>query len=132
MLVQPDAVGGQGQLGSTVLVGAELCGCRDDVDQTSTQQRLAAGEAQLAYAEQRHSDSDEPYDLVIGQDVGPRQPLEPVGWHAVAAPQVAAVGQRHPQVPGDAAVRIAQQCLRSDGDRQLNSLMGNPWAEHAG
>ena len=66
---------------------------RDDVLQAAAQQRLAAGEAQLLHAEVVHRDRHEPDELVVGELLVARHPVEAFGGHAVGAAQVAAVGQ---------------------------------------
>ena len=82
----------------------------DDVGQAATQQRLAAGEPDLAHAEPLDRDRDQPDDLVVGEHVVVGQPVQALGRHAVGAPQVAAVGERHPQVGGDPPEAVGKRC----------------------
>ena len=49
--------------------GRAPCVRRDDVDQPAAQQRLAAGEPDLADAEPLDADRDQPDDLVVGEHV---------------------------------------------------------------
>ena len=58
---EAERVGGQRGL------DAERVGAADDVDQAAAQQRLAAGEPDLADAEALDADRDQPDDLVVGQ-----------------------------------------------------------------
>ena len=60
-------------------------------------------------AEVLHGHADEPDHLVIGELLLQREPVEPLGGHAVGAPEVAAVGQADPQVGGDPAVRVRER-----------------------
>ena len=59
-------------------------------------------------AELLDADADQPDDLLVGEHLDLRQPVQALGRHAVGAAQVAAVGQRDPQVGGDAAVPVDQ------------------------
>ena len=102
--LRPERVGGERGL------DAERVGAGDDVDQTAAQQRLAAGEAHLADPEPLDPDRDQPHDLVVGERLVGRQPVEALGRHAVVAPQVAPVGQGHAQVRGHAAEAVCQRC----------------------
>ena len=47
-------------------------------------------------------------DLLVGEHLDLGQPVQALGRHAVGAAQVAAVGQRDPQVGGDPAVPVDQ------------------------
>ena len=69
----------------------------DERRQVAAQERLAAGQAQPVHAE-RDEDVDERADLLEVQDVLARQPGVVLLRHAVRAAQVAAVGDRQPQV----------------------------------
>ena len=88
---------------------------RDQAGELRAEQRLAAGQAQLAHAQARE-DAREPLDLLERQDLlaGQERVLLAVdlGRHAVRAPEVAAVGdgdaqvvQRPPQPIGRAGLR---------------------------
>ena len=110
------ACGGAGQ--AEPLVVSEISGAgraravrRDDVDQAAAQQRLAAGEAHLGDAEPLDRDADQPDDLVVGEQLVVGQPVQALGRHAVRAAQVAAVGQRDPQVGRDPAEAVARAAL---------------------
>ena len=89
-------------------VGSSALVRRHDVGQPATQQRLAAGEPDLADAELLHADAHQPDDLVVGERLLGRQPVEALGGHAVVAAQVAPVGQRDAQVGGHASVAVGQ------------------------
>ena len=101
---QADGVGGEADLGA----GVQRRRAGDDADQAGPQQRLAAGEADLPDAELLHADADQPDDLLVGEHLDLGQPVQALGRHAVGAAQVAAVGQRHPQVGGHPAVPVDQ------------------------
>jgi len=105
--LEPERVGGDRQLDMV----AERAGAPHDVDEATPDQRLTAGEPDLLDAETAYADLDQPHDLVVGEDLGVRQPVETLGRHAVGAAQVAAVRQRHPQVGRDAAVRVGKGSL---------------------
>ena len=89
---QQDAVGGHRHLADA--------GRRDDAPdqrrQAGPHQRLAARDADLAdpeAGEQVH----QPHQLVVGEELLAGQPLHPLRRHAVAAAEVAAVGDRESQ-----------------------------------
>ncbi len=115
--LESQRVGGQADLERRV----DGLGTPDDVDQAAPHERLPAGEADLAHPEPADADVDQPDDLVVGQHVVVREPLEALGRHAVGAPQVAAVGQRDPEVGRDPPVAVFQrdgvhpESLRADG-----------------
>ena len=69
----------------------------DEVRQVAPQERLAAGQPDLVHAERRE-DIDERLDLLEVQDVFAREPHIVRLGHAVAAAQVAAVGDRETEV----------------------------------
>ena len=69
---------------------------RDQVRQIVAEQRLAAGEPQLGDAE-TDEDPRETVDLLEGENRRARQPHVFRLRHAVAAPHVAAIGDRDPQ-----------------------------------
>jgi DNA-binding PadR family transcriptional regulator len=71
-----------------------------------TWQGFAAGEPDLGDAEPLHGDRDQPGHLVVGEQRGTGQPVQALGGHAVGAPQVAPVSDRHPQVRGDPPERV--------------------------
>ncbi len=70
---------------------------RDERREVAAQQRLAAGEPDLVHAE-ADEHVHELFDLLELQDVLARQPHVVLLGHAVAAAQVAPVGDRQPQV----------------------------------
>ncbi|GHD75839.1 hypothetical protein GCM10010317_091190 [Streptomyces mirabilis] len=78
----------------------------DDADEARAQQRLAAGEADLLDAEAGDRSADEADDLVVREQVGLVQPAQALLGHAVRTSQVAPVGERDPQVGGDATERV--------------------------
>src|SRR5207247_6558096 len=57
---------------------------------------------------EREEQPGEPGDLLERQDLALRQPRKPFRRHAVGAAEVAAVGDRDPQVVADAAERVDQ------------------------
>jgi hypothetical protein len=86
---EAEAVGGERDVRTRSLVRRG----RDDALEPTAQQRLAAGEAQLVHAEVADRDRDEPDELVVGELLVARHPVEAFGGHAVGAAEVAAVGQ---------------------------------------
>ena len=70
---------------------------RDERRKIAAEQRLAAGEPDLVDAEPDEH-VDQPLDFLELQDVLARQPHVILLGHAVAAAQVAAVGDREAQV----------------------------------
>ncbi|GAA3239725.1 hypothetical protein GCM10020256_61080 [Streptomyces thermocoprophilus] len=100
--LEADAVGGEGHLRA----GGESRDALDDADEAGPQEGFAAGEADLGDAECADGDVDQADDLVVRQQVGLGQPLQALFGHAVGAAQVAAVGQRDPQVGGHSAVGV--------------------------
>ncbi len=108
---EADAVGRQGD----VRARGE-CGRRGDhVFEPAAEQGLAAGEPQLAHAQVADGDGDQPDELGVGELLGPRHPGQALGGHAVGAAQVAAVGQRDPQVRGDPAEAVDQPRIGGSG-----------------
>jgi hypothetical protein len=79
---------------------------RDDALEPAAQQRLAAGEAQLLHAEVADRDRDEPDELVVGELLVARHPVEALGGHAVGAAEVAAVGQGDAEIGRDPPERV--------------------------
>ncbi len=106
--VQPNSVGGQGDLGA----GPQRGGRGHDLLEMLGDQRFAAGEADAGDAESGDRDAQQPGQLVEGQQLLAGHPVQPLGGHAVRAPQIAAIGQRHPQIGGDAAVGVEQRPVR--------------------
>jgi hypothetical protein len=92
------AVGRQGD----VLDAADGGQLRDQALQITAQQRLAAGQPQLAHAQARENPG-EPCQFLEGEQVLAGQedevPAEHLAGHAVGAAELAAVGDRDPQVP---------------------------------
>jgi hypothetical protein len=91
-------VGGEGEV-LHPLDGGDLA---HQGGQVAAQQRLATGEAHLAHA-RLHEHPHQPGDLLKTEQLGPGKeaevaPVHPLR-HAVGAPEVAAVGHRHPEVP---------------------------------
>ena len=114
--VEADPVGGQRDLRAR----RERRCRRDDRDEVTAQQRLAAGEPDLADAERLDADPYEPHDFFAGEHLGRRQPVESLGRHAVRAPQVATVGERDPQIRCYSPVGISEHLpsLRSECDEK--------------
>ena len=101
-LGQAERICRQSQVERLPLVGAQVGALVDDPLEASAQQRLTPSEAHLADPQHVHADANEAHDLVICQSVLGGQPIQAFGGHAVGAAQVAAVGERHAQVAGDA------------------------------
>ena len=103
---EADAVGGQ----RDVRARSER-GRRDDLD---SRPRRSSGSPPVKRTSRtprsRTRDGDQPDELVVGQLLGSGHPGQALGGHAVGAAQVAAVGQRDPQVRGDPAEAVRQGC----------------------
>ena len=122
---QQHAVGGE----SHVFDAGDVGQIADEIGQIGTQQRLAAGQAQLAYAE-LHEQPRQAHDLIE------RQPLvrseEAVALmvglarHAVRAAEVAAVHHRDAQVAHRARQRIARRGQRIQGNDDFAAGHGAP------
>jgi hypothetical protein len=95
------AVGGQREVVDTLDRREAL----DQRREFAPHQRLAAGQADGVDAE-TGEEADESLDLLEGEDFVTRDPVHPLGRHAVAAAEVAAVGDRHPQIADQPAVRV--------------------------
>ena len=94
LIGQQHAVGGEREI---VAVRACAAIIRTSAGDVAAQQRLAAGQPDLVDAE-RQEDVDERAGFLEVQHVLARQPDVVVLRHAVFAAQVAAVGDRQPQV----------------------------------
>ena len=100
---RPDLAGQEGAVGgeSQILHALDPGDAFDELGQIVAQQRLAAGDADLLHA-RTDEDADQALDLLEVQDLGPGQEVVPLaedlGGHAVDAAEVAAVGDRDPQV----------------------------------
>ena len=79
---------------------------RDKRHDAAPDQRLAAGQAQLAHAA-RHEGRAQPVELLEREDLGLGQKRH-VFRHAIDAAEVAAVGHRDAQIGDGAAERIDQ------------------------
>jgi hypothetical protein len=73
--------------------------------QIATQRRLTTGKADLAHAAIVEQPG-QPGRLLKAQDLIPWQPFQSFGGHAVAASEIAPIGDRYPQVVVISAVRI--------------------------
>jgi len=116
---QHRAVGGQRDVQRRAFGRAQLGQHGDQRLQPLAQQRLAAGQADLLHTV-RHEDARQPGDLLEAQQAGLWQehvvPVEHLLGHAVAAAEVAAVGDRDAQVAQRPAQAVGQQA--GGGDRQ--------------
>src|SRR5207253_11485171 len=72
-------------------------------------QRLAAGDADRSHPVARDEDAGQPGDLLEAKQVLAGQPLQALRRHAVDAAEVAAIGDRDPEVVGHAAERVLQR-----------------------
>ena len=115
---QEQAIGGQGDFDGLVFAAAQPGQRRDQVFDAVSEQRLAAGQTNLVYAE-LHKNAGESHDLFEAQQLGARQKnkilAENFARHAVAAAQIAAVGNGYAQV--------AQGSLQGIGDERLWSVV---------
>ena len=87
---------------------------RHQVGHVAAEQRLAAGEPHLVHA-QIEEHVHEPLDLLEVQDVLARQPHVVLLRHAVAAPEVAPVGDRQPEVAERALELVEEHCAHCSG-----------------
>ena len=101
VLGEQDAVGRHGQVADPRLRGQHA----DEARQVAAQQRLAAGQAHLVHAEVEEHVGQRG-DLAEVQDVLAREPDVLLLRHAVAAAEVAAIGDRDAQVAQHAAARV--------------------------
>ena len=85
--------------------GASSCDQPGDV---RPHERLAAGEADRLEPEALDADPGDPGDLLVGEQLVAGQPLHALFRHAVRAAEVAAVGDRDPQILDAARERIDQ------------------------
>jgi hypothetical protein len=115
---QPKGVGRQRRL------DAELVATSDDVHQATAYEWLPAGEPDLADPELLDADPDKSDDLVVGEHGVVGQPVEALRRHAVAAAQVAPVGQRDPQVRRHPTEAILEALCRHH-----HSLVASPEAD---
>ena len=100
----------------------------DEHGQVCAYRRFTAGQSDAADAVALHEDPGESFDLLERHDLRTWQPLHALLRHAVGAAEVAAIGDRDPQVLDDAAERIDQLLVRvvtSPG--HVGSLLTNPW-----
>ena len=106
------AIGGHGEV-SDSRTGSQSM---DEVRQIATQERLAAGQPDLVHAEPRE-DIDERFDFLEVQDVLAREPHVVRFGHAVAAAQVAAVGDRKTKVSKRTLMSVADHWIHYDAVR---------------
>ena len=83
---------------------------RDQIRKAAPEERLATGQTNLGDAE-ADEDIDEGFDLLEVQDVFPRQPHVVLFRHAVAAAQVAPVGDGEPEIAQRAVVPVVDHAL---------------------
>ncbi len=72
-------------------------------------QRLTAGDPDGLEPIALDAHPCDPGDLLVGQQLLPRQPLHPLFGHAVGAAEVAAIGDRDPEILDAARERIDQR-----------------------
>jgi hypothetical protein len=92
---------------------AEGPNAADDLRELGSHGRLAAGEFHLTDPE-TDEDSHRPLDLLDGQGLLAGQPREALRGHAVGAPEVTPVDDRHPEVGGRPAQPVHQQIRHDD------------------
>ena len=86
----------------------------DEQRQSGPHGRLAAGQADRREPEAIDQQASDSFDLLERQQLGTREPVHPLGRHAVRATQVAPVGHRDAQVSVHPAVAV-DEGLRSRG-----------------
>ena len=124
-LGQAKRVRREGQVEGVSLVGAQVGARFDDPLEASAQEGFPAGEANLANSEPLDANAHEPHDLVVRQGFLGGQPVQAFGGHAVGAAQVAAVGERHAQVSGDAPEGVDEPQRRVTRHRICRLRGGN-------
>ena len=102
----------------------------DDPLETSAQEGFPAGEADLADPEPLDANAHEAHNLVVRQGFLGGQPVQAFGGHAVGAAQVAAVGERHAQVAGDAPEGVDEPQRRVTRHRICRLRGGNELDRH--
>ncbi len=80
---------------------------RDKPGEAPAHERLAPGQAHVGDTHLRQQRHD-PGDLLEAEDLLAREPRQPLGRHAVLAAEVAAIGDRHPQVADRPAMPVAE------------------------
>ena len=85
----------------------DRCEQLDERRQLAAHERLAAGQAHVAHAHLAEH-PDNALDLLERQQLAARQPLDPLGGHAVAASEPAPVGHGDPDVADRATVPVDQ------------------------
>ena len=113
-----EVVGDLGQLhavGGEREVDAERRQHLDQPGHVGPHERLAAGEPDRLEPEPLDAHPGDPGDLLVGEHLGAGQPGHPLGRHAVGAAEIAAVGDRDPQVVDPARVAVDQRERRSGG-----------------
>ncbi len=101
-VLEAQTIGGHRRAG----FGRQRLGRGNELGQAAAKQRLSPSEPHVADTEDLDTDADQAHQLVVGERVLGRHPVETFGGHAVLAPEVAAIGQRHAQVCGDPAVCV--------------------------
>ena len=81
----------------------------EEPGQVGPDRRLAAGDPDPVEAPPLDADPGDPGQLLVGEQLGPGQPLHPLLGHAVGAAEVAAVGHREPQIPHPPGERVDQR-----------------------
>ena len=92
-------------------------------------QRLAAGQPDRLEPEALHAQPHHPGDLLVGEHLRAREPAHTLGRHAVGAPEVAAVGDRDPEVLDHTPVAVDQRPRRRrrGAGRNGNGDPGHPF-----
>ena len=81
----------------------------EEAGQLAPDGRLAAGDPDGLEAEALDADPGDPGLLLVGEELGAVEPGQALLGHAVGAAEVAAVGDRDPQVLDPAAERVDQR-----------------------
>ena len=77
----------------------------DERGQVAADERLPAGEPDRTHPH-RDEDAHDPLDLLEGEELGPLEPAQSLGRHAVPAAEVAPVGDGQAKVADPAAVPV--------------------------
>lgn len=116
LLVEEDAVGGEGKVGAGVLLG-EL---RDEVGKVFSEEGFAAGESYFLRAEP-DEDGGQACDFFVGENERAREEgvvgSEDLSRHTVRAAEVTAVGDGDAEIPEGAAEEVCLGGVHVDSAR---------------
>ena len=101
----PEALGAQGGGHREIVDARQPRHASDQLGDTAAHERFPAGDPDPPQTERAGDGVEDPLDFVEGQDLLVRQHADTGLGHAVQAAQIAAIGDRKPQIGDDARVR---------------------------